>query len=301
MKIKNKKVSLSIAKVGLFFLTMLCLSSMGLMAQETKEEAKKPEYARNTFDGNLIIDNQTVMVPIKGTFTADIQHRFGTINNGYEDMIGLFAPSNIRLGVGYVPINKIQLGVGLTKERLMWDFNLKVALLKQLEKGGLPISISYFGNFVVDTRADKYFVKDGDRLSYFNQLIIASKINRKLSLQIAPSYTHYNNVEGYLSSDGSIKNKMENEHFAVAFSGRYKVMGEMGILFNYDQPLTQHPTNNPKPNISFGVDFLTTAHSFQIFFGNFQSIVPQANNFFNQNDFTTSRYLVGFNISRIWN
>src|ERR1035437_1566410 len=51
--------------------------------------------AKNTFRGNLIIDNQTVMVPVKKTFEFTIQHRFGTIVNEYSDFFGLFAPANI--------------------------------------------------------------------------------------------------------------------------------------------------------------------------------------------------------------
>ena len=47
------------------------------------------------------------MVPIKGTFEMDIMHRFGTLETGYEDFYGFFAPSNIRLGFDYVPVNQI--------------------------------------------------------------------------------------------------------------------------------------------------------------------------------------------------
>ena len=61
----------------------------------------KPKPVKNTFESVWIIDNQTVMVPIKKTFEMDIMHRFGTVNNGYEDFWGFFAPSNIRLAVCY--------------------------------------------------------------------------------------------------------------------------------------------------------------------------------------------------------
>jgi hypothetical protein len=41
---------------------------------------KKP--VKNTFENMWILDNQTVMVPIKGTLQMDFMHRFGTWNNG---------------------------------------------------------------------------------------------------------------------------------------------------------------------------------------------------------------------------
>ena len=103
-----------------------------------------------------------------------------------------------------------------------------------------------------------------------------------------------------MSSDGTIQPKMNNAHFAIAFSGRYKITDGTAIIANYDQPLTQHPMDNPHPNISFGIELGTQGHTFQIFLGNYQSIIPQQNNVFNQNDFLGSQYLIGFNITRRW-
>jgi len=45
----------------------------------------------------------------------------------------------------------------------------------------------------------------------------------------------------------------------------------------------------------------TSNHSFQVFAGNYNSILPQSNNVFNQNDFTKGQFLIGFNITRLWN
>ncbi len=45
----------------------------------------------------------------------DIMHRFGTWNKGYQDFWGFFAPSNIRIGISYVPINKLNVELDLQK------------------------------------------------------------------------------------------------------------------------------------------------------------------------------------------
>jgi len=260
---------------------------------------KKP--VKNTFDGNYIVDNQTVMVPIKGTFEFDFQHRFGLVNNGIKDMFGLYAGATIRLGFSYVPVKNLQLGFGSISDPMQVDLNAKYSIWRQTKDNSTPVSVTYFGNIVIDTRSKDNFVSTGDRFSYFNQIIIARKINDKLSIQVAPNLSHYNNIPGYKDSDGNIQPTMYNNHFAIAFSGRYKVSKQMGIMLNYDQPITQHPTNNPHPNISFGLEVTTSAHSFQVFAGNYAYIVPQRNNYFNQNDFTKSQFLIGFNISRLWN
>ena len=109
------------------------------------------------------------------------------------------------------------------------------------------------------------------------------------------------NLEGYTDANGQILSKMKNDHFAISFSGRYKISPKTAIILNYDQPLTQHPMNNPHPNISFGLEMKSSGHDFEVFAGNYGYVLPQNNNLFNQNDYTQGQFLIGFNISRLWN
>jgi hypothetical protein len=268
---------------------------------QTPAPVAKKKTVKNTFESNWIQDNQTVMVPIKGTFEMDIQHRFGVVKNGYKDLFGIYAPSNIRIGFCYVVRKDLQVGLGFTKDRLQWDLNGKYAIFKQGRTGGWPVSITWFSNVVMDTRPKENFVTSGDRFSFFNQLLIARKITEKFSVQVAPSLSHYNNIDGYLDANNKIQPKMKNDHLAIAFMGRYKMTQKTNFLVNYDQPLTQHPMDNPHPNISFGLEMITSSHAFQFFASNYHNIVPQSNNFFNQNDYTKGQFLIGFNITRLWN
>ncbi|MDP4149757.1 MAG: DUF5777 family beta-barrel protein [Bacteroidota bacterium] len=267
-------------------------------------EKKKRSYVKNTFEGNYLIDNQSVMVPIKGTFEFDIQHRFGTVNNGISDLYGIFAGAIMRLGLSYTPIKDLQVGFGACNDRMQVDWNLKYALLRQTKDGAMPVSVTYFGNAVMDTRkkdATTLFVTTSDRFSFFNQVIIARKVSDKLSVQVSPSLSHFNNVPGYIDANGKILPEMKNDHFAISFSGRYKIAPKTAVIANYDQPLTQHPMNNPHPNISFGLEMSTSGHTFQVFAGNYGNLLPQDNNMLNQNDFTKGEFLIGFNITRLWN
>lgn len=303
MKNLNDNILQILLKTGLCMGVLLCFTPGVLRAQDEENSAtvQTSKPVKDIFESVWLIDNQSVMVPIKGTFEMDIQHRFGTVKNGYDDIWGIFAPGNIRLGFNYAPISKLFVGFGITKERLQWDFNIKYALLQQMKGGGMPLSVTYYGNMVVDSRDKKFFARGTDRLSYFHQLIIARKVTEKFSLQAAPSLSYFNNVEGYLDENGDIQKKMENAHFAVAVMGRYKITGGMAILAGLDQPITQHTTNNPYPNICFGLEMTTSAHSFQVFAGNYSGIVPQRNNVFNQNDYENGQFLIGFNITRMWN
>lgn len=346
MKLKINKIK------GWFVVPLLLIScqvllNSALWAQDsTKAEAPKATVkvkpAKNTFQSVLIADNQTVLVPIKGTMEMDIMHRFGTWSNGYQDFWGLFAPSNIRIGMSYAPINKLYLGIGFTKTTAtvipkattssvsgpLWDGSLKYSIITQT-KSKYPVSVSYYVNASYNTRKDpnhdiyRYY---SDRISYFHQILIARKITNKLSVQVAPSLSHHNVVNGYFTklNDSTLKinPSMKFNHFAVALSARYKVTNVTSLMINYDQPITKHATNNPNPSLSFGVEFNTSSHSFQLFFTNFYYLNPAINNIYNTNnpfkytdhstdDPTTAadestrvkggRFLIGFNITRLWN
>jgi Membrane bound beta barrel domain (DUF5777) len=269
-------------------------------ATEETQKQEEPKPVRDTFESDLLIDNQSVMVPSKGTLEMNIQHRFGTVNNGYEDFYGLYAPSNIRIGMSYAPIDKLYVGFGFAKVNMTWDVSAKYALFKQMDTGGWPVSVTYYGNVAFDTRPNATFANGTDRISFFNQLIIARKITNKFSVQVAPSLSHFNAVEAYQDENGTVQPKLENDHFAVSVGARYKVTSQTVVLVNYDQPITKHTTDNPYPNISFGMEFNTSSHSFQVFFSNYYNIVPQLNNVYNSNDFREGQFLLGFNITRLW-
>ena len=287
---------------------VLALGVNELMAQDSTQATapvvKKKSYVKNTFDGNFIIDNQTVMVPIKGTFEFDIQHRFGTVEHGWKDLAGLFASANMLLGFSYVPIKDLQVGFGTTNDRMQVNGNLKYALFKQTKNNRMPVSVTLFANSVMDTRAKNSalpIINLQDRMSFFSQLIIARKINESISLQVGPSLSYFNNVEAYYDANKVIQPKTNNAHLAISVAGKFKLTEGLSLIANYDQPITQHPMNNPNPNISLGLDMKTSGHDFQIFVGNYGYILPQNNNVYNHNDFSKSQFLIGFNISRLWN
>src|SRR5215213_8573197 len=239
-------------RIACFLLMTMCSSiAFGQAADSTAiEEAPaapvKAKPVKNTFASVWIIDNQTVMVPVRKTFEMDIMHRFGTVNKGYEDFWGFFAPSNIRLGVSYSPVSKLNLGIGITKSNMLWDASAKYSIISQT-KGVYPVSVTYYGNLAYDTRKDEdksIFRYNTDRFLFFHQLIIARKITDKLSLQVAPSVSHQNSVYGYYKQVDSatkvVDGEMEHNHIAISFSGRYKLTGVTSVIVNVDQPITKH-------------------------------------------------------------
>lgn len=303
---KTMNSSIKLLASGILGL-ILSLTHFSAAAQEPDDEevqtisikSRGLQRVGNTFESIWLIDNQTVQVPLRKTFEFDILHRFGTVKNGYSDFLGLYAPSNIRIGFGFTPINDLMVGFGFSKDRLLWDFNAKYSILRETGPKAFPVSVTYFGNIAADTRKKENFVNNTDRYSYFHQLMIARKTTRDFSLQGSINLSHFNSVEGYVNTSGDIKGKMKNDHLSFSALGRYKISDALAFIGNYDQPITKHPTNNPQPNISFGIELATPLHAFQVFLGNYKWIVPQYNNVLNNNDYSDGSFLIGFNITRL--
>ncbi len=273
-------------------LSFLMLPFIGFSQEEGVEKEKvKEKLERDAFESSNIIDNPTNVLLRKNALEVQMQHRFGTINGGENDMAGFWAPSNIRIALSYGIHDRVTIGYGTTKFDRLQDFSWKVALLKQTQSGSMPISVSYYGNFTIDARKKENFNLIQDRYSYFNQLIIAKRFSSKVSFQIAPSVSHYNLVA----------TTMQNDLVSVAIGGRVKISPQTSILVDYSQPITQFDASQPKPGFSVGAEFATSAHEFQIFLSNYNGIVPQKNYMFNQNDFFKGDFLIGFNITRIYN
>jgi Membrane bound beta barrel domain (DUF5777) len=287
---------------------IFALNAGHLIAQEdtlgvVEVEAEEIKPVKNTFESIWLIDAQTVMVPIKGTLEADFQHRFGTTENGYEDLYGIFANSNIRFGVDYVPVDRLLVGVGFTKFYNLWDVYGKYAILRQMKGGGSAISLDYYVNAAVDTRTEENsdFPEFTDRWSFFHQVMIARKFSDKFSLQVSGNLSWFNYKEHHYDSLGQDLGQDKNAQISMTALARYKVSNTIAIIAEYDQPLTDQEFTQMDPNLSFGLELTTSAHAFQLFIGNYQGLVPQYNHTYNQINNPNNKFLIGFNITRLWN
>lgn len=274
---------------------VLLLPLSGFSQEEVESTEKtvveKEKLQRPAFASSFLIDNQTDHVLDKKGLEAVMQHRFGLVDGGTNDLFGFWAPTNIRIGLSYGLTEKITIGYGTTKDSRIQDFNLKVAFFKQTVSNKMPVSVTYYGNMGVDARKRENFNNLQDRWSYFNQIIISRRINDVFSVQIAPSISHINLVDA----------TMKNDMIAIAFGGKAKISPQTSISVDYSQPLTKFEADQPKPGLSIGAEFNTGTHIFQVYVSNNKAIVPQRNYFYNQNDFFKAEFLIGFTITRLWN
>ncbi len=264
-----------------------------------QEEAAGPEPVTNTFNAATLIDNQTVVSPYKGGLELMIHHRFSLIEN-VKNLYGIYGAANTRLGLNYGITDRIMIGAGTTKDYKLQDLQWKYAILQQTSDNSMPISLSYYGNLVIDARADENFGPEASyeaihRLSYFTQLIVARKLSEKLSVQIAPSAVYFNSVPEYSDTTG-----YKNFNLGLHVGGRYNVVGNHSLMVEYDQLLTSQDLadeDHPKPNLSLGWEINTPTHAFQVFVANYSNIINQHNLLYNSNDLADGEFLVGFNIT----
>jgi len=260
------------------------------MAQE--EEEDRP--VRRPFESTMLVENQTIMSPWKGELQMIIHHRFGTVENGLSDLYGIYAPSNIRLGLQYGITDDLMIGFGTEKNNKIQELYGKYAVLKQTMSGKVPVSVSVLGNVSIDARNEDVFGEEYesmDRLSYFAQILIARKFNDNLSLLLAPSYSHFNAVDS----------TWQHDRIGLMAGGRMKITDTMSALFEYHQPFKINPLrdyhNDSEPGIALGIEIGTSTLAFQVFATNYGQIISQKNYVMNKNEFEEEGIMLGFNIT----
>ena len=139
-----------------------------------------------------------------------------------------------------------------------------VRFLEQKEKG-LPVSVAYYANEAISPVANIADDDFNNRWSYVHQLIIASKIDRSISLQVLPTFVHRNYVNQTVlhPKNGS---KDQNDLFALGFAGRIKITKRLAFVADYFLTFSdfRDSDNNYYNALGVGVEIETGGHVFHI-------------------------------------
>jgi hypothetical protein len=249
-------------------------------------------YVTGTFKATRVVNMQTVESPAAGALNFIIQHRFGQLNSGSYNLFGL-DNATLRLGLEYGISDRLEAGVGRSTVDKTFDGFLKYKLLRQTESPGqIPISISALGSITYYTQhyTEKSYLDASYRTAYLGQLLIARKFSRSLSLQLAPTWLHYNLVPAEAD---------KNDEFALGAGGRLKLTRRMSIdaEYNYlfpDQFVSQKRHNS----FSLGWEIETGGHVFQLVFTNSQGLIESQYIGRTADSWGDGGIYFGFNISR---
>ncbi|WP_430816725.1 DUF5777 family beta-barrel protein [Carboxylicivirga sp. RSCT41] len=289
-------------KIFILLSLLLLLPQAYGQGEELSKPVEKDQPVIEPFLSGYIIDNQTTFVPVKKTFEFMIQHKFGNMDNGIQDVFGIYSPGAfIRTGINYVPIKNMQVGYGLHLQRMYSDFSLKYTILEQTRRNSIPVAVGFYGNAAIDGREGEVFGTEyefSDRMSYFAQLIVGRKFGEVASIQANASFSHYNATEA----------GVDHDKIAVGINGRFTLNYKHALMFQCDVPLelkdiSEHTEmdNQPYPNIGFGWEMRTSAHVFQLYITSSQGFLPQHNMLFNRNSIRDGEIRFGFTITRLYN
>jgi hypothetical protein len=279
----------------------------------TEVVVNKP--VRFVWESGYLIDQQTSKISPVNTLESVIQHKFGSMENGKKDLFGIMAPgANVRIALDFVIAKNLQIGYGLQKKNMYSDFNAKWTPFQQMTKG-MPISISFYGNYAIDGReksvweASRYYhssdeypystfkFRDSDRTSYFVQLMLARKFCDVFTLQGGVSLSHFSVVPWH----------QDHDKVGLHVGGRIKVTPQGSIIFNGDFPLQIQKISeqadfniHPEPIVSFGYEVSTSTHAFQIYVGNNDTLLPQDMMLNNMRKLDWKNFSIGFTITRLW-
>lgn len=249
-------------------------------------------YVSSTFKATQIVNTPTIESPAKNALQFMIMHRFGRVNEGAYALFGL-DNATIRFAFDYGITDRLAVGIGRSSFEKVYDASLKYKVLRQRENG-LPFSVSAFGMIANTTQkySDKPYLNARYRTMYTSQLLIARKFSPNLSLQVTPSWIHYNLVP---------TPKDKNDVFALGIGGRMKVSRRISINAEYNYlPPNQMVTTNVFNSLSLGVDIETGGHVFQLIFSNSQGMIPPYYLAKTTGDWGKGDIYFGFNITRIF-
>ena len=313
----RKRITTKLMKKNIITFAVWWIFYFPLLGQEHKtddlenllsETEDEPSFTKATFKSSRIINGHSVERVAKNSLEFRISHRFGemfenasktnTNSTGLNTLYGIFASANIRLAIEYGISDRLMVGIGRSNYQQSWDGFAKFAILRQGKgKKTSFISLVYLASISLNgLQGDKTLSFFTSRLAYTHQLLIARKINDRLSLQLMPTIIHKNLVDN--ASD-------MNLFPIMGFGGRFKVSKRVAITAEYflriptKRPYNSIPNyNNNSDSFSFGIDIETGGHVFQLFITNSAAIIEKAFLVETNSSWKDAQIRLGFNITR---
>jgi hypothetical protein len=279
-------------------LCIACFFACAAIAQDdlmNTLEAQQPkkEFVTNAFKSSRVINGHSMEFIGAGVLDFRILHRFGRVNQGFNELFGLDQAS-MRMGFDYGVTKNFTIGIGRTTFQKELDGFLKYRLLWQSKGEKLsPVSLVLVAGSSINTLKNNNNVQKvtfTSRTGYYYQTIIGRKFNSKFSLQLSPTVVHRNEVD---AND-------ENDIFAAGIGARYKVSKRMALVLDYFYVANGLPSTKGENPLSFGVDIETGGHVFQLHFSNTNGMNERAFITNTTNRWADGDIQFGFNLSRVF-
>lgn len=264
-----------------------------------------------TFKDRRIINAHSVETLPKRKLDIRIGHRFGDFlgdNGGWTTLYGLEAARDVMIGGEYGVTDNFMIGVNRTKGagplRQLVNGFLKYRLVKQRTDNTISFTITLLGVASLATQEASSlpdqltsFDQFAHRLSYTTQVMLASRLTDRFSVQIAPTLTHLNLVE---FGD-------ENNLYSLGVAARWQVTKVIGLLADFNLPVNSDRSpfaeneSEFRVPLGFAIEFDTGGHVFQVNFTNSEGIIEPDYLSNTTSNWGEGEFRLGFTISRLFN
>lgn len=198
-----------------------------------------------------------------------IGHRFGRLNGGAYELFGL-DQANIRLGLDFGLKDWLTVGGGRSSLGKEFDGFLKLRIVRQGAGGnGMPVSVTAFSSMAYNSLHNSDPERPlaiQNRLAFVHQLLIARKVNERISVQLMPTLAHYNLVDAIQDA---------NDKFVIGAAGRYQLSKNLALTAEYYYALPAYLPQDKKDPLSVGIDLNTGSHVFQLHFTNAAGMIEK--------------------------
>ncbi len=280
----------------------MCLNISNLLAQDEllnmlSDTTKKVlrEQVTATWKSIRLANAQTTETIKKKHLEYRILHRFGNISNSQltfnqiaHTAFGLDNASDIRIAFDDGITDNFSIGLGRSRMNEMIDISLKYAIVRQTKDFKIPVTITLFSScgynamhsnrLYAEVQNKDFKTRESHRFNYFNQVLIASKLTNRFSIQFMPAWFHRNFI---VQKQNPVNQKWDgNNYFILGGAFRFKITDRSSIIADYYHNF--HPFYQKHPDfknpLALGYEIETGGHVFSLFFANNSSILE--NNFF---------------------
>lgn len=289
-------------KIFLLFLFPIFAVSQEDLLNEI-DSVPQNQIAESAFKSLKIVNLESTKLAAKGDFYFIVAHRFGFVNNGFDDFFGL-DNANTQLKFLYGVKEWLTIHASRSGFQETYDLAAKYRLLAQGENN-FPFTIVGFNSIAVNTELKKENypnLKFENRLSYVSQLLISRKFSEKLSLELAPTVFHENTLRDILDENNMVisPNPQDNTQYAIGMGGRYKLTKRWSFNLDYVAHLNRTSQAIYKNPLSVGFDLETGGHVFQMHFTNATAMHEAGYLGQTVGDWGKGEFGFGFNLVRVF-
>jgi len=306
----NKRIFPFLYLLALLLINSSCFAQSSIDTAHSSIRTPFP----STWNDERLISSPTTKTVEPGFMEVYFMHRLGSMggasNGGFHTLYGFDVASDVLFGFDFGITKRFMLGICRSKDKELIDVYGKYRILDQTTTCPVSIAVNEdiginpedTGTLYSGTAESEGQRSITDRFSYLSQIIIASRINDHLSLEIIPTISYRNRIIETINTNNGAYD--ENAIPAIGIGGRYMFTKVFGVVADYYYIISTYRTNNPTPYynaLSAGIELHTGGHVFEINLSNASGLV--GNNFI---PYTTDTWLkggfkLGFTISRPFN